>query len=69
MEYGTTDLSIIELQNIGLPRHLALFVLENYNQCLVFEDGKLVELNESLLKSIIREDHKEEFKELEEYLS
>ncbi|KLE14417.1 DEAD/DEAH box helicase [Clostridium sp. C8] len=69
LEYGTTDLSIIELQNIGLPRHLSLFILENYSQCLTFEDGKLVEFDENLLKTLITEEHKEEYIELKEYLN
>lgn len=69
LEYGTTDLSIIELQNIGLPRHLALFILENYSQCLTFEEGKLVEFNENYLKSMVTEEYNEEFVELKEYLN
>ena len=31
LEYGTTDNNIIELQNIGLPRHLADYILEHYS--------------------------------------
>ena len=45
LEYGTTDNNIIELQNIGLPRHLADYILEHYEDCLLFENGLLVSIN------------------------
>ncbi|AET66629.1 superfamily II helicase [Desulfosporosinus orientis DSM 765] len=46
LEYGTTDLKIIELQNIGLPRHLATYILDNHLDCLEFEDGALINIFE-----------------------
>ncbi|MBC2579402.1 DEAD/DEAH box helicase [Clostridium sp. DJ247] len=69
LEYGTIDSLTIELQNIGLPRHLSLFILENYSECLEFEDGKLVDLKEDILKNAIRKENKEEYKELKEFLN
>ena len=45
LEYGTTDYKIIELQNIGVPRHLAQYIVENHFDCLDFDSGSLVEIN------------------------
>ena len=45
LEYGTINHKVIELQNIGLPRHLAIFVLEHYPDTLQFESNKLVKFD------------------------
>ena len=34
LEYGTTDKTIIDLQNIGLSRHVAMIIKENYEDVL-----------------------------------
>ncbi|KIM10565.1 MAG: helicase [Sulfuricurvum sp. PC08-66] len=49
LEYGTTDSKIIELQNIGIPRHLAQYILENHESCLLFENGLLQSINKNKL--------------------
>lgn len=35
LEYGTTDKIIIDLQNVGFPRHIAMLIKENYEEVLV----------------------------------
>ncbi len=48
LEYGSTKKEIIELQNTGLPRHLATYIFENYSQDLSFDkNGNLLEVNSS----------------------
>jgi hypothetical protein len=49
LEYGTTDKKLIELQNVGLERHLASFILKDHADCLVFELDKLLDIDESKL--------------------
>ncbi|MDP4268275.1 MAG: helicase-related protein, partial [Bacteroidota bacterium] len=50
LEYGTTDKRIIELQNVGFPRHLSKYIIENHSDCLEFNDGVLTLINEDKLK-------------------
>lgn len=65
LEYGTTDLYTIELQNIGLPRHLALMIKEQFSDYLKFEDGKLVDIDlESIKRGMDTEKNKDEIIEL-----
>lgn len=45
LEYGTTNYKVIELQNIGISRHLAQYILEKHDDCLSFENNILEELN------------------------
>ncbi len=67
LEYGTTDSRIIELQNIGIPRHLASYLLKNYHQYFKFYQGALVEVEkDNLLK--VMDQGAVEFKELLEVL-
>ena len=66
LEYGTTDRKIIELQNIGFSRHLAKYIIDNYNSCLNFENGILENFDHKKLESEIdkESDEYEEYKEL-----
>jgi len=65
LEYGTTDYKVIELQNIGIPRHLSMFILKKHSDCLTFEERYLVTFNhKKLLDSIDKKSA--EFKELNE---
>lgn len=41
LEYGTTDYQVIELQNIGAPRHLASYIVNNHSNCLHFDSKSL----------------------------
>jgi len=67
LEYGTTDSLIIEIQNLGFPRHLATFLKENHSDCFVLEDDSIVDFSEKKLKKEIdRKKYSNEFKELKE---
>lgn len=69
LEYGTADKFIIEIQNIGFPRHLATFLKDNYSYCFTFENDEIVEFNDNYLKEQIdKEKYKDEFEELSELL-
>jgi Superfamily II helicase len=67
LEYGTNDLRVIELQNIGIPRHLANFLLENYNDFFVFESGALLVFKKEALIDAM-DVNSSEFKELLEVI-
>ncbi len=45
LEYGTTNYKVIELQNIGISRHLAQYMLEKHDDCLIFENNILEEID------------------------
>lgn len=65
LEYGTKDTRIIDLQNLGIPRHLATYLLKNYPDQFVFNEGHLVSFNkDSLLSSLDR--NSIEYRELHE---
>ena len=69
VEYGTTDDIIIELQNIGLPRHLSMMIKDDYIDFLTFEDGMLVDLNaRELIENIDCKKYKNEIEELKEMI-
>ncbi len=65
VEYGTTDSVIIELQNIGIPRHLSMMIKDDYAEFLTFEDGVLVDINaEALIENMDCDKYKDELEEL-----
>ncbi len=67
LEYGTTDPRIIELQNIGVPRHLASYLLKNHDKFFEFYKGALVRVErEGLINSM--DQRSVEFKELLEVI-
>ena len=69
LEYGTTDLKVIGLQTMGIPRHLAIFVISNYPECLTVENMEIVDIDISILKDCIdKNTYPEEYKELESLL-
>ncbi|MBX9865895.1 MAG: DEAD/DEAH box helicase [Burkholderiales bacterium] len=49
LEYGTTDSKVIELQNIGIARHLAQYILDNHENCLFFENDLLQSIDNDKL--------------------
>lgn len=62
--YGSV---IIELQNIGIPRHLSMMIKDDYAEFLTFEDGVLVDINaEALIENIDCDKYKDELEELRE---
>lgn len=65
LEYGTTDKVIIDLQNVGFPRHIAMLIKENYEDVLVYDDNELTDVQtEKLLGLLLRDNHKQEHDEL-----
>ncbi|GIO23468.1 DEAD/DEAH box helicase [Oceanobacillus sp. J11TS1] len=69
LEYGTIDKFVIEIQNIGFPRHLATFLKDNYPYCFIFDGGEIIEFASYKLKSEIdKKRFKNEFNELSELL-
>ncbi|MGR5925978.1 hypothetical protein ACT7CO_20655 [Bacillus pacificus] len=69
LEYGTTENLIIELQNLGFPRHLATFLKNNYIQLFIIEDNNIIDFLEDELKNTIdKEKFSEEYTELSEIL-
>lgn len=69
LEYGTTDIFIIEIQNLGFPRHLATFLRDYHSTCFEFQNGEIISFNEHKLKQEInKEKHNEEFDELSELM-
>lgn len=69
LEYGTTDPIVIELQTIGLPRHLATLIIEEYPECLEIENMNIINMNIQMMKSVIDQNkYYEEYKELETLL-
>jgi len=67
LEYGTNDRRVIELQNIGLPRHLAKFLLDNYSEFFDFEGGALMSIRKTALIDAM-DVNSPEFKELLEVI-
>lgn len=65
LEYGTTDKVIIDLQNVGFPRHIAMLIKENYEDVLVYDENELMDVQtEKLLGLLLQDNHKQEHKEL-----
>lgn len=65
LEYGTTDKIIIDLQNVGFPRHIAMLIKENYEEVLVYDENELVEVQiEKLLGLLLENNHKQEHDEI-----
>jgi superfamily II DNA/RNA helicase len=50
IEYGTTDVKVIELQNIGIPRHLSQYLLKNHRDCIKFKNGFLNKIDINRIK-------------------
>ncbi len=66
LEYGTSNQQIIELQNIGIPRHLSQYILKNHENCLTFdEQDNLSKINYQLLESEF-DNTKHEYQECQE---
>ncbi|WP_428239473.1 DEAD/DEAH box helicase [Gynuella sp.] len=67
LEYGTNDQRVIELQNVGIPRHLANFLLENHSEFFVFKGGVLLDIRKDYLIEAM-DVNSPEFKELLEVI-
>lgn len=70
IEYGTTNSVVIALQTIGIPRHLAGFIIKEYSQYVVLENEAIVLFDEQGLKvAIDQKQFPEEYKEIKELLN
>ncbi|MDT4814807.1 DEAD/DEAH box helicase [compost metagenome] len=65
LEYGTTDPRIIELQNYGIPRHLAQFLMANFSTMMNFIDRTAVPFDKDTILRLM-DDSSDEYKELSE---
>ncbi|WP_226499311.1 helicase-related protein [Pseudomonas sp. MWU16-30322] len=63
LEYGTTDSRIIELQNYGVPRHLAQFLIANFSSLMNFTNKAIVPFSKEEVLSLMDE-QSDEFREL-----
>ena len=67
LEYGTTDTRVIELQNYGVPRHLAQSLVDNFSQFMNFEDRTVLPFDKHEILSRMDVDS-DEYKELSELI-
>lgn len=51
IEYGTTDSKVIELQNIGIPRHLAQYLLKNHSSFIEFKEETLISIDSEMISN------------------
>lgn len=69
LEYGTTNKTIIDLQNVGFPRHIAMLIKENFEEVLVYDENELIDIRiEKLLDLLLKDNHKQEYQETLEIL-
>ena len=66
IEYGTTDNKIIEIQNLGFPRNIAIFLRNKYLEAFEKNEmGVLTDVNELYLKNNIdKNKYKFEYEEI-----
>lgn len=66
IEYGTTDNKVIEIQNLGFPRNIAIFLRDNYLDAFDKNNmGIICDVDEIYLKNNIdRDKYKFEYEEL-----
>ena len=65
VEYGTTNLKNIELQKLGIPIHIASFLLENIKEGISFQDNILINIDkQKILEQINPEINYEEYNEI-----
>ena len=66
IDYGTTNPQIIEIQNLGFSRAMAIFLMDKYyNLFIINEMGEIIDIDDEKLRiSIDKKKHEEEYKEL-----
>lgn len=66
IEYGTTDDETIEIQNLGFPRNIAIFLRDNYPESFIKNElGSICDINEKyLINNIDKEKFKFDYEEL-----
>ena len=67
IEYGTTNPVVIALQTIGIPRHLASIIINEYPECIILEGDTVVSFDDKKLRdSIDKNQFANEFNEFTE---
>lgn len=61
IDYGTTDLETIEIQNLGFTRNMAIFLKDNKNHTYEFDE-------ELLKEKIDKLNHGDEYEEISKFL-
>ena len=70
LEHGTTKKQLIEIQKIGVPRHLSKLFYDDFNDCCVFDEaGELHAMNQSQIFEKLNSKKKPEYSELTEVLT
>ena len=71
IEYGTTDNKIIEIQNLGFPRNIAIFLRDKYLDAFKRNNvGIIYDIDETYLKNNIdRNKYKFEYEELSLFMN
>lgn len=65
LEYGTTNRTIIDLQNVGFPRHIAMLIKEKFEEVMIYDENELVDINiEKLLDLLLGNNYKQEYQEI-----
>lgn len=66
IEYGTTDGETIEIQNLGFPRNIAIFLRDNYPEAFIKNElGAIYDIDEQyLINNIDKEKFKFDYEEL-----
>lgn len=69
LEYGTTDVTIIELQNLGFSRQIASFLKSNYLDFFIMENGVIIDFLENEFKEQLQKSkYKQEYEEISDVL-
>lgn len=66
IEYGTTDQEIIEIQNLGFTRHIAIFLSNYFKNIFVKKDGVICDIEDEKLRGYLEKDKEKYFLEYEE---
>lgn len=70
LEHGTTKKQFIEIQKIGIPRHLSKLFYDDFGEFCIFDDaGDLQSMNQSLVYDKLKSKKKPEYTELTEVLT
>ena len=69
MEHGTTKKELIEIQKLGVPRHLSKLFYDDFRDCLVYDnDGQLRSIDTASIYKKLCSKEGTEYKELTECL-
>lgn len=69
MEHGTCKTALIEIQKLGIPRHLSNILLLDFGSCCTFDDnGELVSLDVSAIVQKIAKQNSAKYAELHQSL-